>query len=65
MNIMERFPLVVYLGAGLIAWTAGEMMGSDDAVRPYVPDIFHGTRWLPVGVTIAVICFGWWRKRRN
>ncbi|HTL91192.1 MAG TPA: TerC family protein [Steroidobacteraceae bacterium] len=65
MKIMERLPIVVYLGAGLIAWTAGEMIDSDAAVRPYLPGIFHHTYWLPLGITVAVIAFGWWRNRRN
>jgi len=65
MKVMERFPVVVYLGAGLIAWTAGEMIDSDAAVRPYLPAIFHQTYWLPLGITVVVIAFGWWRKRRT
>jgi len=65
MKIMERFPVVVYLGAGLIAWTAGEMIDSDAAVQPYLPGIFHQTYWLPLGITVVVIAFGWWRKRRT
>jgi YjbE family integral membrane protein len=64
MKIMDRFPVVVYLGAGLIAWTAGEMIDSDAAVQPYLPGMFHESYWLPVGITVAVIGFGWWRNRR-
>lgn len=65
MKVMERFPLVVYLGAGLIAWTAGDMIDSDAAVRPYLPGIFHGTYWLPAGITVAVVAFGWWHARHT
>ncbi len=43
MKIMDRFPIVVYIGAALIAWTAGEMMDSDTAVLPFLPQVFHGT----------------------
>lgn len=64
MRIMERFPVVVYLGAALIAWTAGEMIDSDAAVRPYLPNLFHETYWLPVAITVVVIGFGWWRNWR-
>ncbi len=65
MKIMDRFPVVVYLGAALIAWTAGEMIDSDAAVRPYLPDLFHGTYWMPLGITVLVLAFGWWRNRRS
>jgi YjbE family integral membrane protein len=64
MKIMGRFPVVVYLGAGLIAWTAGEMIDSDAAVRPYLPGMFIETYWLPAALTILVVGFGWWRKQR-
>ncbi|VBB05313.1 integral membrane protein terc [Lucifera butyrica] len=29
-RIMKRFPVIVYFGAGLIAWTAGELMMRDE-----------------------------------
>ncbi len=64
MKIMERFPVVVYLGAALIAWTAGEMIDSDAAMQPYLPGAFIGTYWLPAGITLLVIGSGLWRKRR-
>jgi YjbE family integral membrane protein len=63
MKIMERFPIVVYIGAGLITWTAGEMIDSDSAVQPYLPGVFVDTYWLPVAITIVVIGIGWWRSR--
>ncbi|MEJ0099415.1 MAG: TerC family protein [Pseudomonadota bacterium] len=65
MKIMERFPLVVYIGAGLITWTAGEMVDSDPAMQPYLPQVLVDTYWLPVAITILVIGYGWWRKRRK
>ena len=64
MKIMGRFPVVVYAGAGLIAWTAGEMIDSDAAVQPWLPGIFHGTYWLPLGLILVVLGYGWWHKRR-
>jgi YjbE family integral membrane protein len=64
MKVMERFPVVVYLGAALIAWTAGEMIDSDAAVQPYLPGVFIGTYWLPAGITLLVVGFGLWRNRR-
>jgi len=65
MKIMERFPVVVYLGAALIAWTAGEMIDSDPAVKPYLPHVFHDTYWMPLGITVVVIGFGWWLNLRK
>jgi YjbE family integral membrane protein len=64
MKIMDRFPVVVYAGAALIAWTAGEMFDSDAAVRPHLPPIFHDTIWLPALLTLAVLAYGGWHNAR-
>ncbi|MEY2852975.1 MAG: hypothetical protein RL030_107 [Pseudomonadota bacterium] len=64
MKVMDRYPVVVYVGAGLIAWTAGEMIDSDAAVRPWLPHVFHDAYWLPLGITAVVIGYGWWSNQR-
>ena len=63
MKLIERFPVIVYIGAGLIAYTAGEMMESDQAMQPYLPGIFHGTPYLAILLTVGVVGYGWWRNR--
>ena len=63
MKLIARFPVIVYIGAGLIAYTAGEMMESDKAVQPYLPGIFHDTPYLAILLTVGVIAYGWWRNR--
>lgn len=63
VKIMDRYPLIVYAGAGLIAWTAGEMMQQDKlmaAVAQHIP------QWLlPVVITAGVICAGAWIQNRR
>jgi len=63
MKMIDRFPIIVYLGAGLIAYTAGEMVDSDKAVQPFLPHIFHGTPYLGMLLTVGVIGYGWWYNR--
>ena len=55
MKAMDRFPVLVYIGAGLIAYTAGEMIDSDKAVQPYMPHVLHNTPYLAISLTVAVI----------
>ena len=64
-KVMDRFPLIVYAGAGLIAWTAGKMMAEDPKLGHlmvnYVPE------WvIPGVVTLGVMAlgYGWNRLRR-
>jgi YjbE family integral membrane protein len=65
MKFMDRFPVIVYIGAGLIAWTAGEMIHSDPAMRPYLPPIIRENFWLAAIVTVAVIGYGFWHNQRR
>ena len=60
MTLIDRFPVIVYVGAGLIAYTAGEMIDSDQAVQPYLPGVFHGTIYLAVLLSLGVMSYGWW-----
>ena len=60
MKMIERFPVIVYIGAGLIAYTAGEMIDSDAAVQPWLPHVFHGTPYLGILLAAGVIAYGWW-----
>jgi uncharacterized membrane protein YeaQ/YmgE (transglycosylase-associated protein family) len=39
---MERFPIIVVAGAGLIGWVAGETIAGDAVLAPFV----EGNRWL-------------------
>ncbi len=64
MKFMDRFPVVVYIGAALIAWTAGEMIASDAALAPWLPALFHDNFYLPALLTLAVVGGGWWFNQR-
>lgn len=65
MKIMDRFPVVVYVGAALIAWTAGEMIDSDKAIQPFLPGIFHETPYLAALLTAGVLGYGWWSNAKQ
>ena len=36
LHVMERFPIIITIGAGLLGWIAGEMAVSDPAVKGWV-----------------------------
>ena len=46
MALLTRIPALVWAGAGLLGWIAGEVMATDPAVQPALHAFFNG----PVGV---------------
>lgn len=63
MKTMGRFPVLVYVGAALIAWTAGEMIVGDKVAQLYLPALLHGTPWLAIALVLGVVGYGWMRNR--
>ena len=57
MRLMDRFPIVIIIGAGLLGWIAGDMAITDAAINEWVSVNAIFLRWLsPVcGVLIIVI----------
>jgi predicted tellurium resistance membrane protein TerC len=64
LRLIERFPIIVYVGAGAIAWTAARMIAHDGLVaswfqaRPWAP-------WLLDAVLVLGICVGGWLWARR
>jgi YjbE family integral membrane protein len=50
IKLMERFPVIITIGAGLIGWVAGEMLIADMALRPWLEP--HGVQYLGEGTQI-------------
>ncbi len=38
LKLMERFPIIITLGAMLLGWIAGQMAYPDPAIKPYLPE---------------------------
>ena len=58
-GLMKRFPVIVWLGAGLLGYTAGEMLEKDEWVRGWlVPLLGDNTFLVPVATTAVVGVFG-------
>ncbi|EAX48508.1 Integral membrane protein TerC [Thermosinus carboxydivorans Nor1] len=64
MMLMEKFPIIVYAGAGLIAWTAGEMMVDDHRLGVFITQLMP--EWLlPALITAGVLGVGVYVKRQR
>lgn len=53
MKVLNRFPLLVTAGAGLLGWLGGEIMAGDSLVHHWVEQV-HVTSWLD-GERIAAV----------
>ncbi len=59
MTIMEKFPIIVMIGAGLLGYTAGEMILKDKAVGHVLEGINHTLHFaIPIILAILVIIIG-------
>jgi len=66
MKLMERWPVIVTIGAGLLGWTALDMAITDVMVAPYLhgsPQIMHLA--IPALGAIFVIAAGKWFALRS
>jgi YjbE family integral membrane protein len=62
--LMNTLPWLVYLGSGILAWTAGQMMMSDSLVAPYAQGRPLVELAVPALVTAAVLLAGLLTRRR-
>lgn len=60
---LQRLPLLVYAGAGILGYTAGEMLLQDPQLGPALAAAAPAlARVVPAGTAAVVIMFGWLRK---
>ena len=66
MKIMERFPIIVTLGAGLLGWLAGEMFASDPAIAAWFKaNLPHAELVFGVAGALGVVIVGKWLHHRG
>ena len=66
MKIMERYPIIITIGAALLGFVAGEMLVSDHAVEQF----FHSagrasTTIIEVAGAVGVVLIGQWLAKRK
>jgi YjbE family integral membrane protein len=66
LRLMERFPIVITLGAGLLGYVAGGMLVSDLAVRDWAAATIPAANYVAgaVGALLVVLVGNWlaWRQ---
>lgn len=65
MRLMDRWPIIITIGAGLLGWVAGEMMVTDPLVKDWVDAHAHFLHWAaPVTGAAIVVAAGKWLAGR-
>lgn len=66
MRIIERFPILVVAGGGLLGYIAGEIAVTDSAIKDWIGVHAPDLHWMApaAGVVIVVAC-GVWLSRRH
>jgi len=65
-KLMDRYPIIIYIGAAILGRVGGEMMMTD----PFVLKVLNPSKLVQYGVevfcTVGVIGIGiWWKQRRS
>lgn len=65
MKLMERWPVIITIGAGILGWVAGEMAATDPVVAPWVEANAQWLHWVAPAVGVAfVVALGKWLAAR-
>jgi YjbE family integral membrane protein len=66
MRIIERFPILVLAGGGLLGYIAGDMSIEDPAIAPWVTaNIPYAATFIPAAGFVLVVATGAWLSRRR
>ncbi|TAK45341.1 MAG: TerC family protein [Betaproteobacteria bacterium] len=68
LKIMERFPIIITLGAALLGWIAGEIMVTDPAISGWVKANaawLHAWKVAPIAGAALVVALGKWLAAKH
>lgn len=62
LKLMDKFPLLIYAGAAILGWTAGDMVVADAKIGVY----FQGYAFvIKTVLALGVLAVGYWLKSRQ
>ena len=66
MKIMDRYPIIITIGGGLLGYVAGEMAVTDSAIAGWIEHHAHYLHiWVPILGAILVVAVGKWFASRH
>ncbi|MFT3663727.1 TerC family protein [Piscinibacter sp.] len=64
LKLVERFPAITYIGAGVLAYTAGHMIVSEPLLNQVYDPSLAGRIATYAVLIVGVLAAGWWAARR-
>jgi YjbE family integral membrane protein len=65
MRLMERWPIIITLGAAILGWVSGEMAVTDPVITAWVEANAHYLHWVaPAAGALLVVVVGKWLAAR-
>jgi len=71
LGLMERYPFIIVLGAGVLGWVAGGMLVTDPAAAQWIDANLQwvhirslGVNWAEIAGALLVVSAGRWRTTR-
>jgi YjbE family integral membrane protein len=71
MSLLDRFPILIWAGAGLLGWIAGEVIATDTVAAGYLAHAYGDSvaHWVEyasaaVGAVLVLSVGGLWRRSR-
>jgi YjbE family integral membrane protein len=66
MKLMDRFPIIVTLGAALLGYTAGEMIVGDEVLHQYLEPLgWVVEKGIPILLAVVVVAIGYLMKNKS
>jgi YjbE family integral membrane protein len=65
-RLMNRWPMIIWLGGGVLGWVAAEMIVKDPLVAGWLGPWVTVLHWIwPASLAIFVTLLGWWSASRS
>jgi len=71
LYLMKKFPVIIYIGSGILAWTAGKMLVEDPKISQFLHQFYSANNLVgilevavPLVITAGVIGYGWYVNSR-
>ena len=66
LRFIEKYPIIIFIGAAVIAWTAGKMIVEDDFIYQSIINKMHLLEYgIPFIITFLVILLGFRKRKAN